>query len=251
MAEGKITKITKDELLDLDEIANFYDPSSPGYDFDFYFIRFFCELMKKFLKGKQILELGSSSGFSTYLLSKIAKKIVSIEGSKKNVDKAGRFLSEKGVCNVRLIHGLWEEHKFRETFTDIIIAGGLEHLDSPVELLKKYSSFLKKNGRIHIAVPNARSLHRKVGFSMGYLKKLDELNERDISMGHKRVYDKELLFSHIKSAGLKSYHWEGIYLKPLSNAQMMSWDERLIKAFSAIGKELPDLCAELYVCAIK
>jgi hypothetical protein len=39
----------------------------------------------------------------------------------------------------------------------------------------------------------------------------------------------------------------GNFLEPLSDAQMSDWDEKLLDAFFALGLELPELCAEIYL----
>jgi hypothetical protein len=82
---------------------------------------------------------------------------------------------------------------------------------------------------------------------MGRLRDMHDLHEGDRRVGHRRVYDRDLLFQQLREAGLTVQHWEGIMLKPLSNAQMMTWSEELIRAFQQAGRELPDYCGEIYV----
>jgi hypothetical protein len=50
-------------------------------------------------------------------------------------------------------------------------------------------------------------------------------------------------------AGLRTVHWEGIFLKMLANRQMLGWDWELIAAMDRVGKRFPMHCAELYLVA--
>ena len=230
---------------ELDNIAESYDPSSPEKDFDYWFIRLNLESMEQHLAGDRACELGCSTGLSTKLLSSLVKELTVVEGSKDNIAKA----QQHAPANVRFVHSFWEKFQAETKFSDVVAMRVLEHIEDPVALLKNMKHWLLPNGRIHLVVPNALSLHRRVGLHMGLLKELHELNARDLRVGHKRVYDKELLFNHVRQAGCRVRHWEGILLKPLSNDQMKSWPENLVRAFYAMGKELPDWSAELYVCA--
>jgi trans-aconitate methyltransferase len=248
MVEKEFRSLEGDALLmsssELDNIAGSYDPSSPEKDFDYWFIRLNMESMESHLIGRSVCELGCSTGLSTRLLSSLAKELTVVEGSRDNIARA----ETQALKNVRFVHSFWESFETRPSFSDVVAMRVLEHIEDPVSLLQKIKQWLLPGGRIHLVVPNARSLHRRVGLQMGLLNDLHELNARDRRVGHKRVYDREILFDHLRQAGCRVRHWEGIFLKPLSNDQLKSWPENLVRAFSAVGKELPDWSAELYVC---
>jgi hypothetical protein len=46
--------------------------------------------------------------------------------------------------------------------------------------------------------------------------------------------------------GYKVSHREGIFLKPLPNFMMMNLNEKIIRGFFEISKELPDYCAHIF-----
>jgi len=54
----------------------------------------------------------------------------------------------------------------------------------------------------------------------------------------------------IKAAGLSILELEGVFFKPLSNKQIQdNWSENMIQGFYELGKDFPDLSAELFaVC---
>jgi 2-polyprenyl-3-methyl-5-hydroxy-6-metoxy-1,4-benzoquinol methylase len=132
-------------------------------------------------------------------------------------------------------------------YHSIIMSRILEHIEQPVSLLQRISEWLAPGGRLYIIVPNAHSLNRRIGKAMGMIQRLEELTERDQRVGHFRVYHRESLAADIVSAGMKPAHWDGIFLKPLSDAQVQDWPPNLLDAFYVVGRDLPDWCTEIYV----
>jgi 2-polyprenyl-3-methyl-5-hydroxy-6-metoxy-1,4-benzoquinol methylase len=234
----------------LDELAEKYDPTSPEKDFDFWLLNFDFEVLTKFLKGKKVIELGCSRGYLTQKLANICETVSVVEGSEKNISYAKD--RTKNYSNVKFYHSLWQDFEYRGSdVSDVVFFQGLEYLDKEMglEVLKKIKGWLEPNGRLHVVVPNAFSLHRKVAYYMGIINDVHELSERDKIYGqkHKEVYDKETLFNELKECGYTVTHWEGIFLKPLPNAMMMNIDEKIIRGFYEISTELPDYCAHIFV----
>lgn len=144
----------------------------------------------------------------------------------------------------------WENFEPVVCFNDIILTGILEHVDSPEALLDKVKKvWLSLGGRVHIAVPNGLSLHRRVGKAMGLVSRPDEVTEQDIEVGHQRIFTPISLDLLLSSCGLKILTWEGVLLKPLSSQQMNDWPDDVISGLMEVGRHLPDYCAEIYVCA--
>ena len=124
----------------------------------------------------------------------------------------------------------------------------LEHLEKPVEILAKFRKYLKYDGVFLISVPNAKSIHRLVAAEMGLLRSIYSLNERDIALGHYRVYDFDSLIADCTDAGFEVFAKGGVFLKPLSNGQIENdWTSEMVYAFNNVGKKLPEYCAEIYV----
>jgi len=213
---------------------------SPNY----YLLRYRIKLLLSRLRGPRVLELGCAEGGMTKVLVECFPSVVSVEGSQLLLKRAQRNVN---AGNVTFCCSFFEDFEPDGTFSSIIMSHIIEHLHDPVPLLKRTREWLAPGGLIHIIVPNAEALNRRIGKAMGMLKRLDELHERDLRVGHLRVYTRKTLATDIKAAGLKVVHWDGIFLKPLSDAQMQDWDEKLLDAFFEIGKELSDYCSEIYV----
>lgn len=199
--------------------------------------------MLPYLKGNKMLELGCGDGLWTETLTKMYSKVVVVDASEPLLKQLRNRLGERVTCYCSLV----EEFETDEKFDTILAVRILEHLDEPVKILRKFRACLSNEGRFIIVVPNAFSLHRRIGRIMGLLECEDSFSEADSSMGHKRIYRKESLLKDIELSGLRIEAWGGIGLKPLSNSQMESWSEPLLNAFFEIGKELPpELCGQLY-----
>lgn len=195
--------------------------------------------------GKALLEIGCGWGDMTAHFAPRFGRVVALDGSAEFAHRTGERCARYPWVEVK--HALVEEFETDERFEDIVIAHVLEHVDDPVGVLRKLEGWLAPAGQIHLIVPNARSLHRRIGKAMGLLKRLDDFSPRDVQLGHMRVYDRELLTRHVEQAGLRVAETRGILVKPLSNAQMQTWDPAVIRALFEVGKDEPDLCNELYL----
>jgi 2-polyprenyl-3-methyl-5-hydroxy-6-metoxy-1,4-benzoquinol methylase len=202
----------------------------------------------KFLKGKKVIELGCSRGFLTQKLAGICETVIVAEGSETNISHAKD--KTKDHSNVQFYHSLWQDFEYSGSdVSDVVFFQGLEYLDKEIgfRVLNKIRGWLEPNGRLHVVVPNALSLHRKIAYSMGIIKDVHELSERDKMFGQKKeVYDKETLLSELTECGYRISHLEGIFLKPLPNVMMMNLNEKIIRGFYEISKELPDYCAHIF-----
>ena len=85
---------------------------------------------------------------------------------------------------------------------------------------------------------------------MGLLRRPDELNPRDHTVGHRRVYSPETFRADIESAGLRVQEIGGVFFKPVSNQQIQDhWNNEMIEGFYELGRDFPQFAAELYaVC---
>ncbi|PIW36741.1 MAG: hypothetical protein COW24_03590 [Candidatus Kerfeldbacteria bacterium CG15_BIG_FIL_POST_REV_8_21_14_020_45_12] len=234
----------------LDEIAHYYKIED---DFDMVYMQHNFIVAQDYFVGEKFLELGCATGESTLASMHFAKQIDVVEGSPVNIDITKKKVEAQNMpaVTVNFQEAYWEDFSFEEnSYSDVLFFRGLEHLKDPAPVMKNIFKALKPGGRCHIVVPNANSLHRKIGVNMGLLKEVHELNDRDKSVGHERVFDLYTLLETVKSFDFEVVDWRGVMLKVLSNGQMQELckdNENLIKGFFEVGKELPDRCAELYM----
>ena len=246
------------ETARLERVATWYDPRS---DFDRHACRYGAALIRRHAAPGRCLEVGCGTGAQTLALLESFDEIDALDGSEQNVARTraavvaaicGAARAEGGAPargkSARVRRALAEEFDPGATrYANVVMTHFLEHVASPVALLRQYAGFLTPGGAIHVTVPNAGSLHREVGVAMGILGKTTDLSERDVRIGHRRVYTLGLLRRHVREAGLRVDVVEGILLKPLSNAQMECLEPRLVEPLFAAGGNHAALCAEIYV----
>ncbi|HXG95084.1 MAG TPA: methyltransferase domain-containing protein [Blastocatellia bacterium] len=196
-------------------------------------------------KGDLALELGCGEGLLTRYLATAFNLVEAVDGAIEYIERA-KILVPKSVV---FHHSLIEEFEPSQQF-DFIIAGGLlEHLADPRSVLSRAKQWLTTKGKIIVFVPNALSLNRRLGRAMGLIRDCHELTEMDLKIGHRRMYDAASLRAEIEGAGLAIEKLGGMFLKPLANAQMMSWDKAILDGLYNLSDELPELCTEIYaVC---
>jgi trans-aconitate methyltransferase len=228
----------------LDEIATRYDPSDPSQHFDYHLKRLQVATIRPWLHGDRVLELGCATGELTSLLAPHARRYDVVEGSQRNVDTA-----RARVPSASYTVAMWEEFEPDTTFSDVVMCNALEHVAEPVPLLERVRGWLAPEGRVHIVVPNALSLHRLVGVELGLQPDPVSLTAGDVEQGHARNYTVDTLLADVGAAGLDVVHWEGIFLKVLPNRQMLDWDRDLIEALHRVARRLPSHAAELAVTA--
>lgn len=215
-------------------------------DFDKRLIRFRYEAIKSKLVGPRGLELGPAEGEMTQFLINNFEQLTVVDGA---ADLLSMIPEHPTLVK---IHTLFEDFHPEEPFDSIILEHVLEHVDDPVDLLRRVKGWLSPNSRLFLGVPNGNSIHRLAAVKMGLLEDSCQLNTRDHALGHRRVYTPDTFKVDIEKSGLKVCEMGGVYFKPLSNGQIQEhWTEEMIQGFYELGKDFPEVAAEIYaVCHV-
>ena len=185
-------------------------------------------------KGAAVLELGFGDGLLTQALHKAGVNTELLEGSPLLCARAQSLYPDLRVHNA-----LFEAFNPVQPYDAILVLHVLEHVDNPSELLRRMSSWIKPDGLLLLLVPNRASIHRRVALEMGLIKRLDELSPRDNLVGHKRVYDLDLLEQHARAAGFVPKTRFGSFLKMLPNSMMLDHSDAMLRAIDAVSATLP------------
>ncbi|MBI3308851.1 MAG: methyltransferase domain-containing protein [Candidatus Melainabacteria bacterium] len=236
----------KKEAFRLDELSSFYESEDGLLDTNIT-TDYSSRVIKKYLKGKKIVLMGIGDGYLIKGLSEICENLTVVEGSKE----LAKIYSEK-INNCKIINSLFEEYNPVEKFDTLIGSHILEHVDNPVLVLNKVKNWIHKESLAIFAVPNAGSLHRKIGVAMGLLKKTTDLNEQDHKLGHRRVYTIDMFKEHLSSAGFKIQKMQGYMIKVVSNKQMQGWNKEFLDACYSVSLELPpEICVNIAaICTV-
>ncbi len=195
---------------------------------------------KKDTADLSFLELGLGHGNTTEVFKHFFSDYTVIDGDIEIIEAYKKQHND----NIKFVHSFFENYNTDKQY-DIIVAGFiLEHVDNPVEILKKFKNNLKDDGLMYVAVPNACTLNRRVGHEAGLLPDLLQLSQSDLDLGHKRYYTVDTIKKDCITAGYKVNAVEGIYLKPLTTAQMAQLDlsYEIMMGFCKVGKDFPELC---------
>jgi len=208
-------------------------------------IRYSFKVFERYFRGESILEMGPAEGLMTELLAKTGKALTVVEGSRVFCDSLSERFPEASV-----VHSLFEDFAPDRRFDNIVLGHVLEHVENPIDIVRRAATWLTTHGRIVAAVPNSRSLHRQAAVIMGLLPAEDALNELDLHHGHRRVFNPESFRQCFVAAGLEVEVFGGYWLKPVSNGQIeRDWTPAMLEAFMRLGERYPDIAGEIYVIA--
>lgn len=236
--------MSEKEIAHLESINPFYER---GDHMDELMIEREIEIIKRYdVDGKSALEVGCGSGSSTEKLCQLFDDIEVIEPSVKNIELLRRRVPD-AVCH----NGLLENFEAKRKYDFVFFLNVIEHVEDPIASLRALSPLVKDEGLIFISGPNCMSLNRRAGYKMGLLKSYDQMAPKDYEVGHRRLYTVDMLTDHCNQAGLKVLEMKGMYLKPLSEAQMIKLGDEAVRAFYALGEDVPQLCASLLAIATK
>jgi 2-polyprenyl-3-methyl-5-hydroxy-6-metoxy-1,4-benzoquinol methylase len=204
-----------------------------------------AEIFLEWARPGSMLEMGPAEGYATAMLAARHPDLTCVEGSEALASKLRERFPE-----VSVVTSLFETYEPGRTFDTIVLGHVLEHVENPVEVLTRASSWLAPGGRVIAATPNANSLHRQVGVELGIIEVETQLDVGDIRIGHRRVFDLRSLRHAVRGAGLRVLHSGGYWLKPLSNAQIeATWSDELIDVYMNLGSRYPEIASDIYVVA--
>lgn len=236
-----------DELDDSSNVEN--EKYVYGFDLDVlhpYMVRSF----EPFLNKGSVLELGSYKGDFTTRLLPYSDDITGVEASDVAVGQARSRLGDR----VSFVNALFETVQLPKRYDNIVMTHVLEHLDDPVQVLKRINDeWLAEKGRFFLVCPNANAPSRQIAVKMGLISHNAAVTPAEAEHGHRITYSLDTLERDAVRAGLKVVHRSGIFFKALANFQ---WDRLLqtdivskeyLEGCFQLGQVYPDLCASIFL----
>jgi 2-polyprenyl-3-methyl-5-hydroxy-6-metoxy-1,4-benzoquinol methylase len=170
----------------------------------------------KLTSNSKVLEIGSHDGSMTSQILAYVDKIDVLEP----VVELHQQIKEAVGENVNIFSGTIESAEFDEEYDAIFLVHVLEHIDNPVDALKRISHWLKPTGFLYLMVPNANALSRQLAQTMGLMGATTDVLPGEKLQGHLRTYTLEHLITDVTQASLKVTETGGILHKPLANFQL-------------------------------
>jgi 2-polyprenyl-3-methyl-5-hydroxy-6-metoxy-1,4-benzoquinol methylase len=111
-------------------------------DFDKRLISFRYKSLKPYLKGPEGLELGPAEGEMTQFLRNDFDRLTVVDGASSLLELIPAY------PNVIKVHSLFEDFNPGYLFDTIIIEHVLEHIEEPVQLIRRAREWLSPRGRM-------------------------------------------------------------------------------------------------------
>ncbi len=226
----------------LESIANEYLKPDTGRIVDKKLLGMIAERVLPMIKGPEILEMGFGDDVWT---SKIIEKFgysSIVDASQILLNKAKTKYGDK----IETYNFLVEDFMPHKKYDTVIASFVMEHVKDPIEVLKKASTWINKEGHIIIVVPNADSFHRRVAVCMGLQKRTDEIGPTDRHIGHRRIYTIEKMKHDIALSGLNILRKMGLFLKFIPQSMMVNFSDELLKGYTVISESVPmEYCSTL------
>lgn len=229
----------------LDEFTSEYSPDSPtAIENDLLLHWYPKRVVERFGRCDSLLELGIGHGYTAAIFNNACNRHLMVEGSPTMIQ---RFREAHPDFSGEVVEGWFETFETEEQFDVIVMGFILEHVDDPVLLLKRYRERLRPGGHLYVAVPNAKSLNRRLGLELGKIDDIYSLNQNDLALGHQRQYCLDTLRAELEQTGWRVTHEEGVYLKPLPLPVLKTLPdfEANLQAMLKVGIDFPDLCVAL------
>lgn len=201
-------------------------------------------IIRRFGHAASLLELGLGHGYTARVFTGACKRHVVIDGASVVIEQFRRNTPD---FRGEIVESYFEDYTSNVPFDVIIMGFVLEHVDDPDLILERYRDFLAPGGKLYVAVPNAKSMNRRLGLELGLIDDIYSLNTNDIALGHQRQYCRDTLTAAVTRAGYRITHEEGIYLKPLPLGLLKTLDDfdSNLQAMLKVGVDFPDLCVGL------
>lgn len=225
--------------------------SKYAYQFDYDVLHpFMIKSFAPFFKKGSLLELGSFKGEFTKRFVPYFDDITCVEASDVAIDEAKKNLGD----SVNFIHSLFENATLPKRYDNIVMTHVLEHLDDPVQVLKRINDeWLAPGGRFFLVCPNANAPSRQIAVKMGLISHNSAVTPAEAEHGHRCTYSLDTLERDAVAAGLSVVHRSGIFFKALANFQ---WDRLLstdiiskeyLEGCYQLGHYYPDLCSSIFL----
>lgn len=221
---------------DLERYAESYLRPSAARTVDQKVVGMLVERTVPRLEGPDILEMGYGDGAWTgALIARFGRSSI-VDASAELLAGASAEHGEKA----RTHRSYFEEFEPPCRFDSILCTYVLEHVTDAVGVLCRCRGWLKENGLLFVAVPNAGSLHRRLAVRMGIQRDIHELGEADRSIGHRRVYDAGSLERDLAEAGFRVESRASVMCKPLPNGSLAGLDDAQLRGLFDLGDGLPE-----------
>lgn len=233
---------------DYDSEAKDHPEHRYAYGFDYRMHEYMIRTFAPFFVSGNALELGCFEGNFTHLAARRFQDLEVVEASADCVAAA----SKKTSSAVTFHHSTFETFEPARRYDNIFLIHTLEHLDHPVDVLRRIRGWLSTKGRLFVAVPNARAASRQIAVHMGLIEHAASVTPAEAAHGHRITYSLDTLLANLRAAGLHVETSGGVAFKGLANFQIDAAlaagivSDAYLEGCFELGRTYPDLCSSIY-----
>ncbi|CAB3713428.1 class I SAM-dependent methyltransferase [Paraburkholderia rhynchosiae] len=219
-----------------------------AYEFDYLMHEYMLRTLSPFFVEGNALELGCFEGHFSHLLAQRFASVEVVEASADCIPVA----SEKVKRSVKFHHSTFEKFEPTRRYDNIFLIHTLEHLDHPVEVLRRIAGWLSEGGRLFVAAPNARAGSRQIAVKMGLIDHPAAVTAAEAAHGHRVTYSIDTLCADLRAAKLRLVTEGGVFFKGLANFQIDAAlradiiSKEYLDGCFELGRVYPDLCSSVY-----
>lgn len=235
---------------DLDAVASEYKPNAATEIENNLILNWYPDrIIQRMGHVERLLELGLGHGFTAERFNAACTEHIIVDGAPSVIEQ---FHHTHPHFSGSIVEAYFEDYAPAAPCDVIVMGFVLEHVDDPDLILRRYREYLRPDGRVYVAVPNAKSLNRRLGIELGLIDDIYDLNANDLALGHQRQYCLDTLRAALQRTGYAVTHEEGIYLKPLPLAVLKTLPamQENLQAMLRVGIDFPELCVGLLVEAV-
>lgn len=135
----------------------------------------------------------------------------------------------------------------------ILLSGLLHEIDDCGQLLDATRRLCGADTRVHVNVPNARSLHRLLAQEMGLIPSLHVISDRQRQLQQHHTFDLDSLQQLCTAHGFAVLDSGSYFIKPFTHQQMAQLQgigllsPSLLDGLFRLERHLPGLGSEIYV----
>jgi len=120
---------------------------------------------KKYVKNKNMLDLGCGSGRLCLYASKYAKHVTGIDYIDSAIDFSNKFAKMCKIKNVDF-HVADLDYFSKKKFDVITMSEVLQHVDKPLQTFKKCNKLLNKNGYFIVSIPSFNNFRGNIWMTL-------------------------------------------------------------------------------------
>lgn len=192
-----------------------------------------------------VLEMGIGENIWPPLILNKFKKYAVVDASPKLVAHYSSVYKD-----ITYYESFFEDFKPTQKYDQVLCSNVLDFVDDPKKVLTLMKDWMHENSLLHIALPNADSIHRRLAVAMKMQEKTSDKGETNVKINHTFVFTIYEIKNLLQECGYKINSIEGLFYKPFPNNLMVDLNDRQLNGLFDLAFSFPpEDSAVMYIVA--